>query len=566
MPPPTHRWIRAVGDGERADRQREVEVAVRMDASERAHRRAAADRLERGDHVERRDLRAAGDRAARQHGLEQLGERHVLAQLALDGRDEVRDAGELLLGEQLGPAHAARHADAREVVALEVDDHHVLRRVLRRLDRHAGGPRSLDRRRADACCRAARAAARATRRRSSSRHPTSGSGSSGRSGASARASPSGIAVEVGAQVLHEVDLVDVALGDRRAHRVDRVLRTPPRVQRRSPLADREAARRRADASRRLDRVRDQRAAGTAPAARRARRGAARRRRGSRRRRARTTSSRSKNPSAASAGSSSASDPSSTVNRRRPAPRSAASRRPSSRSSTGTRSSAEWMSCAATSGGIARAREEAVRDGAERLAQPVAVGEARGADRHRRARRARARATNALDRVPERRVERASACRPAPRATRGRTATSAPSTSRTIASTASGRLPRAAAGSRRRSRRAPGMTFRFCDAEIIVGANVGASSGSTSSAASRMHCAGALERRRRPAAPRRARSAGTPRPPAAAPARADTRRAARRGRAAFTSALSAIPGIDACPERPCTRTLNGAVSFSAVEQM
>ena len=28
-----------------------------------------------------------------------------------------------------------------------------------------------------------------------------------------------------------------------------------------------------------------------------------------------------------------------------------------------------------------------------------------------------------------------------------------------------------------------MTFRFCDAEIIVGANVGASSGSTSSAAS-----------------------------------------------------------------------------------
>ena len=37
------------------------------------------------------------------------------------------------------------------------------------------------------------------------------------------------------------------------------------------------------------------------------------------------------------------------------------------------------------------------------------------------------------------------------------------------------------------------------------------------------------------------------------------------RAAFTSALSAIPGIDACPERPRTRITNGALIFSAVEQ-
>jgi hypothetical protein len=37
---------------------------------------------------------------------------------------------------------------------------------------------------------------------------------------------------------------------------------------------------------------------------------------------------------------------------------------------------------------------------------------------------------------------------------------------------------------------------------------------------------------------------------------------RRG---LHEALSAIPGIDAWPERPCTLTLNGAVIFSAVEQ-
>ena len=44
----------------------------------------------------------------------------------LDGRDEVQHARELPLGHQLGPANAARLAHAREIVAFEVDDHHVL--------------------------------------------------------------------------------------------------------------------------------------------------------------------------------------------------------------------------------------------------------------------------------------------------------------------------------------------------------------------------------------------------------------------------------------------------------
>ena len=137
MPPPTQRWISAFRDREGADREREVEVAVRMDAAERAHRGAAADRLERRDQVERRDLRAAGHRAAGEHRVEQLGQRHLRAQPALDGRDEMRDAGQLALGEQLGPVDAAGLAHAREIVALEVDDHHVLGGVLRRLDRDA---------------------------------------------------------------------------------------------------------------------------------------------------------------------------------------------------------------------------------------------------------------------------------------------------------------------------------------------------------------------------------------------------------------------------------------------
>ena len=75
-----------------------------------------------------------------------------VAQPPLDGRDHVRDAGELALGHQVGPAHRARLADAREVVALEVDDHHVLGGVLlglAQLAADAGRPGALDRLRPD---------------------------------------------------------------------------------------------------------------------------------------------------------------------------------------------------------------------------------------------------------------------------------------------------------------------------------------------------------------------------------------------------------------------------------
>src|SRR5262249_49328819 len=136
-----------VHDREGADREREVEVAVRVDAAERTHRRAATDRLERRDELERAALRTAGDGAARKHGFEQLAQANLGPQLALDRRDEMCDAGELALDEQLRPVDAPGDADAREVVPLEVDDHHVLGRVLRRLDRDAGGTRPLDRHR-----------------------------------------------------------------------------------------------------------------------------------------------------------------------------------------------------------------------------------------------------------------------------------------------------------------------------------------------------------------------------------------------------------------------------------
>ena len=78
-----------------------------------------------------------------------------------------------------------------------------------------------------------------------------------------------------------------------------------------------------------------------------------------------------------------------------------------------RSSAEWTSPAATSGGSSPVDwEEAVGDGAERLAQPVAVGEADACERG--GQRARLGLGHPLlDRPPQRRVERRAraACAP-----------------------------------------------------------------------------------------------------------------------------------------------------------
>ena len=106
-----------------------------------------------------------------------------------------------------------------------------------------------------------------------------------------------------------------------------------------------------------------------------------------------------------------------------------------------------------------------------------------------------------------------------------------------------------------------MTFRFFEAEMIVGEKVGASSAWTSAPA-----AGSSR------ATRAAASCAGGTSPSIATRNASTsgpicgsgRNAAIRSMsfAALTSALSAMAGIDAWPARPCTRRRNGAVIFSA----
>src|SRR6185436_13376052 len=140
-------------NGEGANGERELEVAVRPHPAEGAHGGSAADGLERGDVVDGGDLWRTRDGAAREGGLEELGEADLGPESPLDRGDEMRDPGELVLGHEVGPADRAGLADTREVVPLEVDDHHVLGRVLLRFPQVLGGAertRPLDRLRPDA--------------------------------------------------------------------------------------------------------------------------------------------------------------------------------------------------------------------------------------------------------------------------------------------------------------------------------------------------------------------------------------------------------------------------------
>ena len=150
--------------------------------------------------------------------------------VALDGRDEMLDAGQRLGDHQLRPADRAGDADAREVVALEVDDHDVLGGVLGRgeeLCAAAEGPGPLDgprpehvpapreeelgRGRDDRPVVSLEDPPRAVAERRVVRLCQGGEPG----GERARA-----ARERRREVLHEIDLVDVAARDRRAHCLD----------------------------------------------------------------------------------------------------------------------------------------------------------------------------------------------------------------------------------------------------------------------------------------------------------------------------------------------------------
>src|SRR5690606_16546289 len=91
---------------------------------------AAPVRLDRLDDLHRRELRRAGDRAAGEAARQQIERILALGEPAFDRADEVVHAREALDVEKLRRADGARRAALAEIVAQQVDDHHVLRTVL----------------------------------------------------------------------------------------------------------------------------------------------------------------------------------------------------------------------------------------------------------------------------------------------------------------------------------------------------------------------------------------------------------------------------------------------------
>ena len=154
----------------------------------------------------------------------------------------MRHACELVLHHQLRPANRSDPADAREIVALEIDDHHVLGCVLCVLDVLADRSSALDRHRPEPL---AATGEKELGRRGHDRPAVPDERAwvertqrCKRGGEACR-----VAVEAGGEVLDEVDLVDVAARDRRPHLADSlgvVLRRP----RRFPLPDPEGRSRR----------------------------------------------------------------------------------------------------------------------------------------------------------------------------------------------------------------------------------------------------------------------------------------------------------------------------------
>ena len=109
-----------------ADQDVEVEVAVAVQPAESAGVGAATDAFQLGDDLHAAHLRAAGDRATRKHRADHAAGRDLGAQVAAHVADDVVHVRIALDRHQFVDLDAARRADATEVVAFEIDQHHVL--------------------------------------------------------------------------------------------------------------------------------------------------------------------------------------------------------------------------------------------------------------------------------------------------------------------------------------------------------------------------------------------------------------------------------------------------------
>src|SRR5207237_4684515 len=122
---------RAAGHDRRPDGEAELEVAARIEEAERAGVRTARPGLELADDLHGTHLGSARDRAARERGAQEIRQADLEAQPARNRRHEVVHRRMALDHRVTLDGNRTHLAHAPEVVALEVDDHHVLGALLR---------------------------------------------------------------------------------------------------------------------------------------------------------------------------------------------------------------------------------------------------------------------------------------------------------------------------------------------------------------------------------------------------------------------------------------------------
>ena len=121
----------AVLEHRAADGDRGVHVAVVSEVADRAAVQAAALLLGRGDELHGAHLRGTGQRARREDGAQRIERVQVRLEPALDVGHEVEDVAVLLHLHVLADRHGPGSRHPADVVAPEVDQHHVLRALLR---------------------------------------------------------------------------------------------------------------------------------------------------------------------------------------------------------------------------------------------------------------------------------------------------------------------------------------------------------------------------------------------------------------------------------------------------
>ena len=107
------------------DGDRRVEIAVVAEIADRPAVQPAPLAFRRGDELHRPDLRGAGQRACREDRPERIERVEVRLEPRLDVRHEMEHVAVALDLHVLADRHGPRPGDAAQIVAAQVDEHHV---------------------------------------------------------------------------------------------------------------------------------------------------------------------------------------------------------------------------------------------------------------------------------------------------------------------------------------------------------------------------------------------------------------------------------------------------------